>query len=283
MKLLQIDSVNGYKPRPDFMIRVFEDGRVLYTGRYYVGYTGDQENFIGETRLREINLLLDFLVRRNQKNYLKKRIVPTYVVEVGEEGKIRFEIDETDIVSDDIIRQIIDLSGVWQWINADLDLYMVMSKPDRRSKELGILRASSSDKAISMYLADRRSRHNRSLDDYWTFCIGHQKPGELLHSMIYFTYSDYQIKERSLSLILNQGPALSDGNYSVYLFISFGKRYNDPKASYFLVLARDAADVDQVFKTAYPHFMPRDFQLVDIGVSYRPIPMFTTQIPVAIR
>src|SRR5690606_25704710 len=83
--------------------------------------------------------------------------------------------------------------------------------------------------------------------------------------------------------VLNQGPELLPQHSNVYLFISFGKRYNDPRASCFLVLLGDAAWAQAVFKSTYSHFMPRDFQLVDTSVSYHPNPLFTTQIPMATR
>ena len=283
MKLIRIDSVNGYKPRPDFLIQVYENGQVHYKGRYYVGVTGEQQVNVEAGKMREIKLMLDFLVKRNQRNHLKRSLVPLYSVEVGEDPKTRFEIDENDVVSDDIIGQILDLTGVQEWIQADLDLYLVMSKPESRSRELGVLRAPGKAQAVSMYMNERPGRNYRNSSDFWSFCIGHQNPGELANPVIYFTYSDYQIQEHSVTLVLNQGPDLLQDDYKVYLFISFGKRYNDPRASCFLVLARDAASAHQVFKSTYPHFMPRDFQLVDTGVIYNPNPLFTTQIPVAIR
>ena len=283
MKLLRIDSVNGYKPRPDFLLQVYENGYVHYTGRYYVGVQGDRKGRIEEDKIQQIKLLIDFLVKRNQKNHLKRKMSPLYTVEVGKDPISSFEIDENDVVSDDIIGQIFDLTGVRNWIQASLDLYLVMSQPGNRSRELGVLRASGKEQAISMYLENRPGRHYRKASDFWSFCIGRQHPGELANPVIYFTYTDYQIQEHSLSLVLNQGPELLPQHSNVYLFISFGKRYNDPRASCFLVLAGDAASAQAVFKSTYPHFMPRDFQLVDTSVSYHPNPLFTTQIPIAIR
>lgn len=283
MVLLQIDSVHGYKPRPDFMFRVHANGQVEYTGRYYVGMMGKLLWQIESEKTDQIKLLLEYLKKRNQKNYLKRISAPIYKVVVGEGLRMQFEIDESDIVSEDIIKQIMDLSGVRMRVYAALDLYLVLNKPEHRSRELGMVRATDADQAIGMYLKDRRSQQFKSSNDFWAFPIGRQKPNTLHNPLIYFTFSDYQIQKNSLKLFLNQGKELTPEPYNVYIFISFGKRYNDPKASYFLVLAPDASEARKVLHTQFPHFMSRDFQLVDAESSYQPIPMFTSQIPIAIR
>lgn len=265
------------------MLRIQEDGTVIYDGRYYVGITGDRSRSIGKQVLGEIRLLSDFLVKRNQKNYLKKNLKPVYTVQFTSDLVLEFEIDEGDLVSEDIIRQIIYLTGASEWINAELDLYLVMSRPAIRSRELAVLRAIDRERAISMFLDSRRSRSFRSEDDYIGICIGHQKRDDLVNPTIYFTYSDYQFHERSPSLLLNQGPKLKGNDLDIFLFLTFGKRYNDPGASYFLVLEKDKQSASQLFKSAYPHFMPRDFQQVDLGVEYSPISLLKSHIPIAIR
>ncbi len=283
MIILHIESVNDFKPRPDFSLRIFEDGSVEYKGRYYVGVRGKKLGRIDPAGLQEIRVLQDFLNKRNQKNYLKKKLVPIYSVVSNGSTKLQFEVDELDVVSEDIVGQIIDLAGVRSWIHADLDLYLVMNKPGSRTKELAVLRASGPEEGIGAFLAHRKSSQYRETSDYWSFRIGKQKPDLVENPVIYFSYTDYQIQNSPLTLLLNQGPPLPEGDYAVFLFISFGKRYNDPRASYFLVLAPDAPTAQKIFKKVYPHFMPRDFQLVDTGVRYLPIPLFETHIPVAIR
>jgi hypothetical protein len=113
--------------------------------------------------------------------------------------------------------------------------------------------------------------------------MGYQKSGSIVNPTIYFSFSDHQIQEHSSSLLLNQGPKLNVQNLEVFLFLTFGKRYNDPGASYFLVLGKDKQTAYQLFQSTYPHFMPRDFQQVDLGVNYSPIPFVETHIPIAIR
>lgn len=283
MTLLQINSIQGYKPRPDFTFRMYDNGQAEYIGRYYVGVVGKEQWQIESEKMNQVKLLLKYLKKRNEKYYLKRISNPIYKIKIGLGLKMQFEVDATDIVSEDIIKQIMELSGLRQRIYADLDLYLVMSKPEHRSRELGLVRSMDADQAIGMYLNDRKTQQYKSSDDYWAFCIGRQIPETLHNPLIYFTFSDYRIQKNALELFLNQGSELGDGSYQVYLFISFGKRYNDPKASYFLVIAPGAQEARSILHTNYPHFMSRDFQLVDTESSYQPIPMFTTQIPIAIR
>lgn len=283
MTLLQIDSNNGYKPRPDFQLRIDANGTVRYTGRYYVAVVGERMTSIGEHELQKIKLLSDRLVKRNQKNYLKKGIRAAYTVQVSGERKLHFEVDEKDVVSDDIIGQIVDLAGVRNWIKKPLDLYLVLSKPKIRSKELAVVRAVDRSHATTMFMNARSSQSFKSEEDYMALCIGHQKPGIIENPLIYFSYTGYQIQKNSPALFLNQGPPLSGEKWNVFLFVSFGKRYNDPTASYFLVVAQDISSASGIFKSTYPHFMADDFQAVDPGIIYDPIPLFETHIPVAIR
>lgn len=283
MLLMQIESIHGYKPRPDYKFRIHESGQVRYKGRYYVGVVGETSWDIPREKVDQIKLLLDYLKKRNQKSYLRRIQVPIFKVVLGEGLRMQFEVDVQDVVSEDIIRQIIELSGVGSRVYAELDLYFVMSKPANRSKEIGVVRAVGAEEAVAMYLKDRGARQFITAEDFWAFRFGRQNPGTLHNPLIYFTFTDYQIQKDSVQLFLNQGEPLTDEPCNVFIFISFGKRYNDPKASYFLVLARDGADARRVLHQQYPHFLERDFQLVDTESSYQPIPMFTTRIPVGVR
>lgn len=283
MEILSVNSIHGYKPRPDFVFRLYDGGEVQYTGRYYVGVVGEETWTISTGKLDQVKLLVDYLKRRNHKSYLKRIQTPIYSVVTGDGLKLQFEIDESDAVSDDIIRQILDITGVGQRVYADLDLYLVMSKARNRSRELGIVRARDSDYAMEMFLNQRSSKKYRNSSDYWAFRIGRQHPDTLHNPLIYFTYTNYHIQENTRTLYLNLGEDLIHSPYNVYIFVSFGKRYNDPTASYFLVLARNGDDAREILQHQFPHFMEHDYQLVDTESSYQPIPMFTRHIPIAIR
>lgn len=283
MILLQIESDNGYKPRPDFQLRIYENGIVRYEGRYYVAVVGIRSGSIGKHELERVRGLSDLLVKRNQKNYLKKGIKRAYRVKLGASWDMEFDVDERDVISDDLISQIIEICGVRNWIASSLDLFLVLSKPNIRSRELALVRATDSHHAVTMFMGSRRSKNIRSVDDFMALCIGHQKSETIENPLIYCSFTEYRIEKYAPELFLNQGPSLAGEALEVFLYVSFGKRYNDPTASYFLVLARNISQAALLFKKNYPHFMPDDFQAVDPGIVYKPIPLFDTHIPVAIR
>ena len=285
MVFLKIKSVTGYKPRPDYTLTIGEEGKVYYSGRHYVGRRGAKEGIINRNKLDEIRILKDFLIKRNIKNYLKKNLRSAFQIQVDGDSDNLIDVDVNDVVSEDVIQQILELAGADKWIYANLDLFLVMSKSGIRSKELGVLRAVNSEAAISTYLEDRNNRAHKSDKDFIALKIGYQEKEALVNPIVYFSYREYQIQENSPVLFLNNGPEI-DATASVlkvYFFISFGKRYNDETGSYFLVLAKDIDQADKIFKSAFPHFMPRDFQAVDPKVVYRPNPLFNTHIPIAIR
>ncbi|MBY5957312.1 hypothetical protein KUV50_04130 [Membranicola marinus] len=284
MIILRIESVAGYRPRPDFQFSIDEDGMVRYTGRYYVAVIGNRTIKTTRTSLNKILNLAKELAGRNYKNYLKKNLHPIYTVRVGtSHSNAEFEVDENDVISEDLISQIIDLCGISEWISSDLDLFMVMSQPAIRSRELGIVRASNAEEAGNMYLKERPGQNYRSLQDFIVLCIGHQTPGAIESPLIYCSYTEYRIDNNAPKLYLNRGTPLHSKLQHVFFFVSFGKRYNDPTASYFMVLAQDLTQANNEFYRAYPHFMENDFQVVEPGIIYNPIPLFTAHIPIAIR
>src|SRR5690625_5039367 len=247
---MKIETIHSYRPEPDFELEISEEGRVVYTGRFYVGQPGRQEHSLSPQRLKAIRLFQYKLISRNGNNHLKSIKQPVFEVSIGEGEP--FLIDKTDFLSLDYLDQIFEAADVLKWIDARMNLFLVMNRPLQKSKMMALIMAGSPELAVKIFVDQQQKR----IDSHELFSlhIGERKENHADHPGVFFTFLGNQSHPKKSGLVLNQGPLLQNDPLHLFLFISAGKRYNDPTGSYFLGLGQSANHTLEIFKKTYPHF-----------------------------
>lgn len=275
---IKIRTVHSYEPSPDFELEIDRVGQVVFTGHLYVGQSGRRGHLINNQRLVAVQKLWKNILARVGKYYFRSPQEPLFEITTGK-GELYF-IDKTDFLSLDYLDQIFAAADVLQWINVRMNLYLVMNRPSSTSKIMALVMAGSPQGAVEMF------SRVQSGDPYELFAlrIGERTDHRADHPAVFFTFSEEQKSRRNAHLVLNRGPVLSDEELGVFLFVSAGKRYNDPMASYFLGLGRSKEHIYRILGETYPHFqLPGDFQLVDLKMKYVPCPLFSTHLPIGVR
>lgn len=275
---IKIRTVHTYGPSPDFELEIDRTGRVVFTGHLYVGQPGRRGHLLNKQRLAAVQKLWKNLLSRIEKHHFRSAKEPLFEI-TTDTGEL-YLIEKTDFLSLDYLDQILVAADVLQWINVRMNLYLVMNRSSSASKIMALVMADSPQGAVEVFSRGK----TRGTDRLFALRIGERMAHHVDHPNVFFTFSEEQKSRGNAHLVLNRGPLLSDEELDVFLFVSAGKRYNDPMASYFLGLGRSKEHINGILEETYPHFqLPGDFQLVDLKMRYVPCPLFSTHLPVAVR
>lgn len=274
----------GFDTKPEFELHFYDNGIFKFKGKNNVAYIGEQTFTLSEEDERSVHDFIDQLKLLNAKYYLKSIQTEQYqlLFRKIDESRQPISIDAHDFQSLDLIDQILEKTLVKPLITGPLSLFMVMNRPGFRSKAIGLVTGLNANYAKKMFLAE----YNSSADwnQYFVVNLGLQEAMEPLLPQIYFSYQSHSIRSSAPLLRLNVGPEIAKSNRRCFLFTSFGKRYNDQKGVYFLVIAESNDHAQLIMKTQYPHFQPKDLQMSDLKVSLNPsLDLFTHCIAISIH
>ncbi|WP_236979308.1 hypothetical protein [Membranihabitans maritimus] len=286
MEYIIIYAKSGYKPRPEYKIKITASGELRYRGIYYVSNPGEEKFFLDDEKLDKAMYLADLLLQRNKRFYLSDIEDEKFVVRFRKNGKVsEFSIDSSDPVSADLVDQINTVTGVSRLIKAPLYIWQVFNRSENRSKELAILSAQNKKQALEIYFKSGNFNSDKEMANWNLLKMGQKL--ELGHTSpeIYFSYRENQILKDLPELYVNVGPEISDfTNLNFYLYVSFGKRFNDPKASYILTLAADANQSKKIISETFPHLMEKDYQMTDLKARFiGEGDLYSHHIPLALR
>ncbi|GAA5222267.1 hypothetical protein [Membranihabitans marinus] len=279
-------SKSDFDTSPEFELRIRSVDDTVFHGISHVSLLRKKKCSISAEDFNHILRLIEELKRRNARYYLNSidreiyRII--YFKANGE--RIEISIDFEDVYSIDYIEQIFKLTGVEEWIKGSLKFYLLLSNSERRSKEIAFLSALNPEEAIYYYGKNSHFSIYLDADDWMVFEMGKQWVRDTITPKIYFSYRENSIRESAPSLEMNLGPQLGERNGNLYLFSTFGKRYNDTSGVYFLVIASSAEDAQMILQSNYPHFQKSDFQLSDLKARFNAnLLLINTHIPLALR
>lgn len=279
-----IKSIHEYEPVPDYELVIREDGSLLFTGNYFVSVTGTHLSGIPVARHPAVLELIDLLTERVVRNHRKADPGSNLSIQTARRRE-PVPVGETDYIARDYIRQIIQLAGVDLWIDGELHLYLVLTRVSGAHKELAVVQAAGTDFALDLYRKNRWSDREFTAEDFHVIRMGTRVGQERITPAVLFSFDEESKRKRPPLLKFNDGPEIkgSGPGLNLFLYVSFGKRYNDPAASYFLVAAETAGHARQIFQVRYPHFMPGDFQITDLQTVLKKNPLFTHSILLSLR
>lgn len=279
-----IKSVHQYEPVPDYELVIRQNGSLVFTGNYFVSVTGRHLSGIPVASHSAVFELINLLTERIVRNQRKAGVGSNLSVQTAGRRE-PIPVSETDYLAGDYIRQIIRLTGADLWINGELHLYLVLTRVSGTRKELAVVQAAGVDFALDLYRRNRLSDREFTAEDFHVIRMGTRVGQEPTTPAVLFSFDEKSKRERPPHLKFNDGPKIreSGSELNLFLYVSFGKRYNDPAASYFLVAAETVQHAREVFQEQYPHFMPGDFQMTDLKTVLRKNPLFTHSILLTLR
>lgn len=150
---------------------------------------------------------------------------------------------------------------------------------------MALVRALDVEQAFELYTKNGLFTSEKNLNDWNVLRIGRMLESGYYSPELYFSFRENQIVNNTPELFLNMGPEIMNfSRLNFYLFVSFGKRFNDPKASYILTLAEDHKNAKSIFHGAFPHVMEKDYQMTDLKSRFTfKGDLFTHHIPLALR